>query len=735
MSLSLQTTLTTVEHERMERQLVKVLASLDMGAGRAKGAFRIFLEGDNLKPRLCSRDGAMLSKGKPVKWSVSEYQAPNIIAFCQPTKPGQIYHEPIFGHDVKDAIEEGKVAPEAIFNGLKLILLGQTDRSRAWKIRKRMDVLRADKKIPPKDKRWSLCSQKSGKHIDTDLLEVLILFSDSMKLAFHRMLTCIQEQHPDAPWSTDKRSGSIIPDLTSLRQGLYAGNDDPFFEVALPLPANTSPENWELILQAAKWAGIPNPYPVEESAAALAYYYQSTFEDHGSFSDSLCTLAMDIGTGTVDVSVQASCQTDPFRVIELVSSKTEWCGGASINRACWRLVRAAIEEDMFKEKCGMSIEDFDLERKVNIEFETAKRNFKGESRVTLHIPDLPNQPQWRMGGGNKIVLQVEDMMAIFQDSIQRIRMMLRNTIAEVEREDREQGKPVRHINRVVLYGGGGSNPYLFRKLNDILNNKHQPLAGYPILVSRPQDRITSTSETVACGSLLILTDRHFIKESVLRMGYCIAVDKMRKDVERSMENRERVRVDPDDKKGRLRQLAHFLVRAGQRVSFPFSTYYHGTATINIAKKKKGVYELKEVLFRTATEYEDDAWVKKRGADFHEMPSPLEFKIREEETASWCRNMSHDGKPYFEVDFQWGIHLKNNIQIVYELKIPTSGRFPETGSGDRCGVSSICHLGRYNIAGDFELLDSRHNKPLRLGYQPPYPDLDFDDLISDENDPL
>jgi hypothetical protein len=97
------------------------------------------------------------------------------------------------------------------------------------------------------------------------------LFSDFLGHAYRHILRRIGEEHPELQWphwddETRYRNFNPSEDL-----GIQ-------IETAIAIPVETSPNDVQLVLKAARNAGIPNPYPVPEPAAALAYHYQKAFE-------------------------------------------------------------------------------------------------------------------------------------------------------------------------------------------------------------------------------------------------------------------------------------------------------------------------------------------------------------------------------------------------------------------------------------------------------------------------
>jgi hypothetical protein len=121
------------------------------------------------------------------------------------------------------------------------------------------------------------------------------------------------DRHPDLPWSG--------LDLTMAEQGfdptLYVD-----FDVTIACPALSTPEFVQLIVSAAKEAGIPEPYPASEPVCASQFLFQKYFEriDNSGAPPPLhvASLVADTGAGTSDMQIQSVLGTRPLRVREEV---------------------------------------------------------------------------------------------------------------------------------------------------------------------------------------------------------------------------------------------------------------------------------------------------------------------------------------------------------------------------------------------------------------------------------
>ena len=94
---------------------------------------------------------------------------------------------------------------------------------------------------------------------------------------------------------------------------------DVDFEVTIAVPACSSTDFVQLVVDAAEMANIPNVYPVLEPACAVQYLLQKDVESLGSTNllDG-CVLILDIGGGTADLQTLSITDTIPMRMKEVV---------------------------------------------------------------------------------------------------------------------------------------------------------------------------------------------------------------------------------------------------------------------------------------------------------------------------------------------------------------------------------------------------------------------------------
>ena len=124
------------------------------------------------------------------------------------------------------------------------------------------------------------------------------------------------DKRPDLPWSGI--------DLTTADE-----NFDPTmyidFDVTIACPALSTPEFVQLMVSAAKEAGIPEPYPTSEPVCASQLLFQKYFDraSHAAAPPPLtgASLVADTGAGTSDMQVQSILGTRPLRVREEVQGK------------------------------------------------------------------------------------------------------------------------------------------------------------------------------------------------------------------------------------------------------------------------------------------------------------------------------------------------------------------------------------------------------------------------------
>ncbi|KIX07770.1 uncharacterized protein Z518_02424 [Rhinocladiella mackenziei CBS 650.93] len=634
----------------------KIFICLDCGTAYCKAAFRVFLYIDGQQPMMC-RDHLIASL-QPVVWPNSQCHVLTQIAYARSPNSARQQYEQLWGPQVSEALKRQEIRREDVFKDLKPVLFGQGEREMIH-VRHKITGMRLAGKIPSRGTKFD----KLANHVYIDSLE---LYSDFMGHAYRYILHRISEDCRQLGWP-DYHASNQYRDFTPPQD----------IEVALPLPVNCTPEQVQLVLMAARWAGIPNAYPVAEPAAALAHHLQTAFETAGYVSTSTRTLILDIGAGSADLQGWSVLSTKPLIVRELIPGLTFWCGGNQVNRQCGILISNSIrpwDQVLHTLACKerrMSKED--VIRALEDKFEMAKSSFSGSEQCNLKLRGLPNLPAFKLKGGDRVVLEPEDVREIFRPTLGTIL----NNIKDAIKVAQENGND--RVDEILMVGGGSSSRYLRDQISSACEKDAQPLAGYPIPVRSPSDATAPFSTTVAFGSLLLLTDKTFIKERVVSRGYCVAWDKEVRDLDRGLYPEEPVVRDPHDGVQRVLKVSKFFIRPQEVVPQNYSVSHRGWRAFLEEDCEDGGWILDEDLYFSETVATDDEPVENPLVDIHPMPSPLKFFIPVAGCQQFETHLSPEGKRYLYAEYEVGLVLRGII-MTFELVIPRTGKFSRQGNG-------------------------------------------------------
>lgn len=527
-----------------------------------------------------------------------------------------------------------------------------------------------------------------GETVDEKRMDHIVLYSDYLRLVYQKVLHFISHIHGSLRWpSIIEAYNSFTPDVE--------------IHVALPSPMASTQLQIQLIMAAARAAGIPNPSPVAEPSAALAYQF---LVSPGQKILGKTFLILDIGAGTADLAGGTVLGLKPirFREIEIPEHvKTSWCGGRFIDDAavslimkdilCIDRVLRALETNhnpMTKKELGEELAK---------EFEKEKRQFTGSETLFLSLPGLPNIPEYRMRGGGRVVLQPGDVEKAFEVCMVKIKHMLDTALKAVTVERPIRGKAECQICKIIVTGGTTQSEYIRNRLRAEYSDKH-PF----IPIDHPPEAATG-SITVSKGALMLLAEKELIKERIIRRSFCIA---WFKEVDKKRYPSISWELSEHDHRTRV-LVTKFLLPLGvvpQRYQRS-EKGWRGLLSGEMDKSGQG-WTIIERLYYSNTRSEDDIWIDEPGNDIHEMDNPLAFFICLEDARKFppLREglVDDNAAEGYYCDYELVLKLDGDI-MTFELFVPRSGRWSTIGH--RYGLNPIHQLGQYDNAGVFHLFNS------------------------------
>ncbi|KIW70035.1 hypothetical protein PV04_02346 [Phialophora macrospora] len=655
-------------------RIEKVLITLDAGSSYGKAMYRVFRAGENAQPRLCQ--DRMMMKLEPITWEHGDAHVPTQLAYRPPLDPTQLHWPQLWGMQVNNAVDTGVISREDVIKDLKLLLFKDgediiSQQAERHRVRKYMRELRNQDLLPPLP---SVITQIN----ETGVHEFLGLYSDFLRHAYLFVVGRIRNAYPEVNF------------------------DEIVVEVAIPLPVKCSPDEVELILAAVKAAGIPNPFVVGEPTAALAHHFQLSFERYGILPQADCTLILDIGGGSSDIQGWANVGISPFRVQEMCAGDTKWCGGLSVNKKCVDLVLRGIMDKGFVKRHlrskGRDMTDYEFRRALEEKFEETKKFFNGSDSVGLPVPGLPDMESYRMPGGDKVVLDLDDMRRIFGPALDSLRNMIMTALRELARRYEDNGIASPQIE-LLLVGGGSLSPYLTQQIKTFCSDEGRAVLGRPISVSVPN---SSSSTAVASGSLLLLMDKAFITKRIITRGYCMAWDKDIRLLQNGVDDVQPVARDPHDGVMSALEVTKFFVRPGDCIPVKHAVRHRGWRGLFREEGRNGGWEFLEHLYRSDTIRDDDVWVNRPGIDIHLMPHPLRFLIPFSLSDRFIPRLSPDGRTWYRVEYEVALVL-DGMRAIYELVVPRTGKFSKPNKRVR-DEGYIVQRGQFDINGVFQLFN-------------------------------
>ena len=267
-------------------------------------------------------------------------------------------------------------------------------------------------------------------------------------------------------------------------------------------------------MAAAKAAGLPSPYPVDETACASIHHLHPS---RGQTIIGKTYLIIDAGAASADLQLFTVDKVAPLGVQEVAlppdAGKTAWCGGSYINDAAIKIVMDHIDinqgwHDLRIDKTPFKSREA-LEGAVAKEFDKKKKRFSGREALTLRVDDL------------KILVQPEEVMKAFAICLDAMTSMTDMPIESVSGAQAPPNTRTRRIDEIIATGG-------FRSvyLRDKYRGSYDSIVGsparqyYPIPFTVPPDP-AEISLTVGHDGALHGAEKGLLESRQLRRSFCV----------------------------------------------------------------------------------------------------------------------------------------------------------------------------------------------------------------------
>ncbi|KAK5452008.1 hypothetical protein LTS15_007731 [Exophiala xenobiotica] len=640
--------------------------SLDHGTVYTKAAVRLIWGHGDTKD-------ITLQELEPITWSNNDTSILTQVAVERASPPSKLPPRLLWGDEVTEAILEGRISGEDVERHFKPPLF-DSDVYPATKVRQLLKEFSTYKGRT----RFHQVLIERGEDLDAKEIEHIYLYSDYTALAYTHILKVIAESHATLQWDPQEIETQLD----------WSPPGNPTIRVGLPLPVASTPDQINLIMAAARAAGIPNPYPEAEPASALAYHLimSPVQETLGK-----TFLIVDIGGGSVDLKVWTVVSVKPLRVREADGGATKWCGGSSVNKRAGEIVKDKILSDPLIAQAVSDSEEKDMLLMVNQfqceverQFESIKRKFDEYGMIE-----------------DRFTLNPDDVKRAFDSSIGMITSMIDSVLARIASRSR-RGGTTGQVDEILLVGGGSQNPYLRSRLRQQYDTNFHGSTQYRIPVSHPSSAATG-STTVSRGALLLAADKDMVTERVVRRGYCVG---RHEELGKRRYPQQSLHMSEQDGQKRV-YVSKFLIRPQQIIpaNRPFRESVRGWRGLLMdSADENGRWEITERLYFSDSVANDGLWLDKPNLDIHEMPEPLLFYITQNDSNDFIATVTKtpDGtEQWFEIDYEVGVTFEGHT-MMFDIIVPRNGKFPEDG---RYGPNPIRRQGHYDCAGAFQLFNS------------------------------
>jgi len=290
------------------------------------------------------------------------------------------------------------------------------------------------------------------------------------------------------------------------------GTDIPL-QFVLTVPAVWSDSAKALTLKAARAAGMDESHAkiqlVSEPEAAAIHCLRSFKETQDSLQVGDVYVIADCGGGTVDlISYEITAVEPRLCVKECVIGTGGLCGSTSLNRRFEALIKKRVGETEYANMSsiarGNTMRHFDDYLKPTFlppeysdlnTFED-EDDFDEVASYNCPLPGVADSPSKGIYKGH-LILTVDEMKGVFEPTFTKITKLVQEQVLAAEK------KAAKNVTGVLLVGGFGSSPYLYKHLSA----KIKSTEGNDVKILQPVDAWTAIVRgAVSYGLSLSLGD-------------------------------------------------------------------------------------------------------------------------------------------------------------------------------------------------------------------------------------
>ncbi|KAF2154316.1 actin-like ATPase domain-containing protein [Myriangium duriaei CBS 260.36] len=226
----------------------------------------------------------------------------------------------------------------------------------------------------------------------------------------------------------------------------------------LTVPAIWSDAAKQATLDAAKSAGIPGDMTLvsEPEAAAL---YALTIQHPKSLQKGNVWIVCDAGGGTVDVITLEVQRLAPLQFCEVAAGTGGLCGSAFIDAEFLKLLErlfGPMRWEAILKKHREAVQDLKQEFSERVKPKFGSVEATEDTTYRLKFPGVPSNKEARVRAGYMTLLH-SDIASLFDNVVGKI-------LALLEDQQRAASKLGKVVTGILLVGGFGQSPYLFKKV-------------------------------------------------------------------------------------------------------------------------------------------------------------------------------------------------------------------------------------------------------------------------------
>jgi hypothetical protein len=256
-------------------RITKVSIGIDIGSSKSAVVYSVETTASERKVHICK--DSILSRLRVVTFADFDTQAATLISYGKVSQD-DTEERFLFGNEVVDALDRKTIVPSQVIRWLKIALFDTSQSGLEHRCRIEVQIGQL-----PEEARYTVTA--IGRRRLIDCIDLLSLYLGYLWRSTLRHIS--KKEKCQLSW----------PDLPNQHQ--YRGVEalDVEFDIAIAIPALAQPAECDLVLKAARMAGLVAPSLFSEPSLAAYYLLQRDFED-GNPPTSQVVLVVDIGAGT-----------------------------------------------------------------------------------------------------------------------------------------------------------------------------------------------------------------------------------------------------------------------------------------------------------------------------------------------------------------------------------------------------------------------------------------------------